>query len=390
MIHGRFPHARYFKFNSYKFERNTFVAVPGAALAGYDIEPDPGSGNPFKVGADRQVKDRNFTINVLAEEAPANPPERPKNTTKNTIYVGRDEKELMAGFRIYVSDKGYDGAGWGPADTPSFDGLGVTCEGKLADGNRLSNEEVIKQFGRPMGSAPPPLTVDQWYELVDSKENDPSLTPVTAPARRDGQFELFWGMKYSLVGAFMNPEDRAKIPVASVMEGGGDPTTEYMINFLSRKFGPIYVFRAKLPTFPDTFAGTNVMSEGQVAYWSVVTVASAPSGELWDGVFDMQVPVDKDGYYTIVVSRPEDRPKNATRENGVAWIDWGPGEGLDDPRNRKDWGMLIMRFMMPQSDWERSPAKVTKPGTEAEVMGPYYPRGYYTAKEEFEANGPKK
>jgi hypothetical protein len=41
------------------------------------------------------------------------------------------------------------------------------------------------------------------------------------------------------------------------------------------------------------------MPEGQVTYWSVVTVASAPSGELWDGVFDMQVPVDRDGYYTI-------------------------------------------------------------------------------------------
>ena len=245
-IHGRFPHARYFKFNFYKFELSTFVAVPGAALAGYDIEPDPGSGNPFKVGADRQVKNRNFTVNVLAEEPPANPAELPKNT----IYVGRGEKELMAGFRIYVSDKGYDGAGWGPADTPSFDGPGITCEGKLADGTRLSNEEVIKQFGRPMGSAPPPLTVDQWYKLIDSKENDPSLTPATTPARRDGKFELFRGMKYSFLGAFMKLEDRARIPVATVMEGRGDPTTEYMINFLSREFGPVYVFRAKAADVP--------------------------------------------------------------------------------------------------------------------------------------------
>ena len=296
----------------------------------------------------------------------------------------------MAGFRIYVSDKEYDGAGWGPADTPSLEGPGITCEGKLADGTRLSNEEVVKRFGRPMGSAPPPLTIDQWYKLIDSEENDPILTPATAPARRDSQFELFRGMKYSLLGAFMKPEDRARIPVATVMEGGGDPTTEYMINFLSREFGPVYVFRAKLPTFPDTFAGRKTMPEGQVAYWSVVTVASAPSGELWDGVFDMQVPLDKDGYYTIVVSRREDRPKNATREDGAAWIDWGPGEGLDDPRNRKDWGMLIMRFMVPQKDWEHSPAKVPKPGMEAEIMGSYYPQGYYTTKKEFEADGPRK
>ncbi len=91
-----------------------------------------------------------------------------------------------------------------------------------------------------------------------------------------------------------------------------------------------------------------------------------------------------------MVSRPEDRPENATRENGVAWIDWGRGEGLDDPRNRKDWGMLLMRFMVTHPDWEQSPAKAHQPGTEEAVMGPYYPRGYYTTKAEFEASGPHK
>ena len=385
-IHGRFPCARYFKFNLYKFERSTFVAIPGASLAGYDIEPDPGSDNPFKVGADRNVKNRNFTINVLADNAPTSVAERPKNT----LYVGKDEKEVQAGLRIYVTDKGYDGAGWGPGDAPSADDRGVTCEGKLADGTRLSNEGVIKRFGRPMGSAPPPVSVEQWYKMIDSKENDPALTPSTAPARPDAQFELFWGMRYTLAGAFMKPDQRSKIPLATEMEGGGDPTTGYMVNYLSRKFGPLYVFRAKLPTFPNTFDGAKTMTDGQVAYWSVATVASAPSGELWDGVSDMQVPLDKDGFYTIVVSRPEDRPKNATRENGIAWIDWGPGEGLDDPRNRTDWGMLLMRYMVCSPNWEQSPMKAKQPGMEPNVMGPYYPRGYYTTKEQFESDGVRK
>jgi hypothetical protein len=102
----------------------------------------------------------------------------------------------------------------------------------------------------------------------------------------------------------------------------------------------------------------------------------------------MQVPLDKDGNYTIVVSRPEDRPKNATAEHGVAWIDWGPGEGLNDARNRKDWGMLLVRMMSPDPNWENSPTKVTKPGEEAAVLGPYYPRGEYTDKAAFEAKGP--
>ena len=47
----------------------------------------------------------------------------------------------------------------------------------------------------------------------------------------------------------------------------------------------------------------------------------------------------------------------------------------DDPRNRTDFGLMIMRFMACAEDWENSPTKATTPGTEAEVMGPYYPRG---------------
>ena len=33
---------------------------------------------------------------------------------------------------------------------------------------------------------------------------------------------------------------------------------------------------------------------------------------------------DADGFYTVVVSEPEDRPANATEENGITWLNWGP------------------------------------------------------------------
>jgi hypothetical protein len=69
-------------------------------------------------------------------------------------------------------------------------------------------------------------------------------------------------------------------------------------------------------------------------------------------------------------------------------MNWGPGEGLNDPRNRTDWGMLIMRFINCDPNWENSRTKIARPGTEAAVMGPYYPRGYYTDKASFEKTGP--
>src|SRR6266536_3102652 len=357
-VRGRYPHVRYFKFSIYVHERNTFVAEAGGSIAGIHIEPDPGSTNPYRVGADRDAKPRNFTIPILAKDAPANAADR----ARNTVYLGNQTKTIFGGFRMYVSDRGYDGAGWGLADAPSLEGPGITYDATLADGSKLVGDEVVKRIGKLMGDAPPPIDADAWYKLVNNKDNNP----------------------------FMTPAERAKVPVATQMEGGGDPTTAYIVNYISRKYGPLYVFRAKLPTFPNTWANTKIMPDGQVQYWSVATMASFTNGSLWDGVFDMQVPLDKDGYYTIVVSRPEDRPKNATAKNGVAWIDWGPGEGLDDPRNRKDWGALLMRYMVPHKDFQYSPLKADRPDKLAEVMGPYYPRGYYTTKAKFEAEGVRK
>src|SRR5262249_15634733 len=54
--------------------------------------------------------------------------------------------------------------------------------------------------------------------------------------------------------------------------------------------------------------GLKTMPDYQTAYWLLVSCEAPPSGRIVDGVADMQVPLDKDGNYTIVVSRPEDRP----------------------------------------------------------------------------------
>jgi hypothetical protein len=179
------------------------------------------------------------------------------------LYVDREEKPIQPVFRIYVSDEGYDGAGMTPADSPSTEGPIFTYEAKLADGTRLSGEEVDRHRAKPLGLAPPPMNADAWYALINSKNNDPALDPGTAPARKDPKWEIFWGMKYTVARVFMPPEERAKIKLQTEMEGGGDPTTVYMISYVSRKFGPVYVFRAKIQTFPDTYAGTKVMPDGK-------------------------------------------------------------------------------------------------------------------------------
>ena len=52
--------------------------------------------------------------------------------------------------------------------------------------------------------------------------------------------------------------------------------------------------------------------------------------------------------------------------------------------------MLLMRFMVCHPDWQHSPAKARETGTEEAIMGPYYARGYYTTKADFEAQEPEK
>ena len=47
--------------------------------------------------------------------------------------------------------------------------------------------------------------------------------------------------------------------------------------------------------------------------------------------------------------------------------------------------MLMLRIMANNPSWTQSPAKVTQPGMEEAVMGPYLPKGEYTTRAAFEA-----
>lgn len=390
-MRGAYPRARYFKFALYKARGGTFVST-GEDIAGWDIAADPGSTNPFVVGNDRLTEPRDYTVSIVARDAP----EKPGDRAANTLYAGSGGGDLQFVTRIYLSDAGSDGAGWAPwASAVRTRGL-PHLELTLADGTRLGGEAAVAAIANPIaGNTAQPFTAAQWTALVNAKDNDPALNPASAPARKDGKWEKYWNIKYSILGSFKTPEEQARIPYAGPIDGGGDPDTNYLFVQLSRAFGPVFVTRGKMPTFPDTYAGAAglglaIMPPAQAQYWSIVSCEAAPSGQIVDGLSDMQVPLDADRNYTIVYSRKEDRPSNATLENGVAWIEWSPrGEGLDTPDNRTDFGMLMMRIMAPSADWAQSPANITKPGEEVGVMGPYYPQGAYTTKEAFEALGDK-
>lgn len=387
-INGKFPRARYFGVALYKQEGNNIIAT-NQGLIDVQLQPDSGSTNPYRVGADRLSDQRNFTLRIAAQDAPTNP----NQAEANTLYAGSDGGTFSYVFRIYLPDIGYDGSGWQRLADPSPGRSLPTYEATLADGTKLTMEQVNNQLIQPMGSSPPGMSVSDWEALIASApKNDPQLTVETAPARNPARWEKYFNTKYSFVGLFDSPTERVKIPYATSTGFGGDPGTQYFMSFLSRKFGSVYVFRGKMPKFPNTYDGGKgkglaVMPDAQLRYWSIILSQAPPVGTGGDALTDMQVPLDANGNYTIVVSRPEDRPANATAENGIAWVNWGPGEGLEGPPNRTDFGMILMRFIHPNPKWAQSPSNVVEPGTEEKVMGPYFPRGTYTDKASFEAKG---
>ena len=145
----------------------------------------------------------------------------------------------------------------------------------------------------------------------------------------------------------------------------------------------------KLPTFPRTLPTSRRWkpSPWQLRYWSLCSGSSPVSGLGYDCVFDQQVPLRGDRRYTLVVSRRRDRPTNATEACGYKWLDFGAGENYPDAASRDYVGVLYARFMFPDPAWAQAPQKVTTPGTERAVMGPYFPRSRYTTTARFERRG---
>jgi hypothetical protein len=94
-------------------------------------------------------------------------------------------------------------------------------------------------------------------------------------------------------------------------------------------------------------------------------------------VADHEIVKDADGWYTIVVSREEDRPANATADHGVTWMDWGPY--LD--------GQLTFRFLLRRDPPLVELRRAVETGESSPEIAPYVPRSGHCTRLEFERKG---
>lgn len=186
----------------------------------------------------------------------------------------------------------------------------------------------------------------------------------------------------------------------------GSSTTCKNNHYLNRMFqlGPdkVYVITGKMPTFPATREGEATMTGGEVRYWSINQYGRGEDDKYetavnYNSLMDDEVVLNQGREYVIVYSTREDRPANATPENGVTWVDWGP-------RARQT---LCIRWMSVMPDWhlpQYAPDEYNLPWAEAcwsgtrydqtlvglnqpGAMGPYHPVIHYMTVEDFEALG---
>lgn len=320
-LSGEFPRARYMSLVTYDARRRTIDHLTDAA-----IRPDPGSANPFLPGAKRDGGRRSFSIDIL--DAPVPVEKRASNILyAKTAAQSRPGEPVRFTLRVYQPDAGV-----------AFDDIA------------MPRIEIVDRGGR--AQAVPPCA---------------SSANATDGERLE-----------TMLGAFLASRFRKMKPLAWAIftpDGLGENIDNaYIYTSFDPKQGEVLAFRGRAPSAPATYAHAPVMGDGELRYWSFCT--SRMTTAVIDCAVDEFVPMDDRGDYLVVVTTPEDRPRNAVPACGVAWLA-APAAGP---------GALVYRHMLPAATFSRSIQSLGAAGDPA-ALGDYLPRGRYSSKAEFEALG---
>lgn len=350
MITGAYPQARYFSFHAYDASQR-----PVGAIADFELAPDAGSTNPYVDGPGPGP--HAYTAYVQFADEPATP-------APNTFYTGAANPVAALIYRIYVPDDPASEQGSVPLPTIAVERIDGSAQIVELGPCQLASpsaggsvNETINQTTFP-NSAPRPAP---WIRAEDppfferaggpgaALEDDVPPNPVTDP--------LFEGDAASFLSNTHNA---------------------YVRGSFARRYGDVFVVRAKAPTFPDTRAGEQVaVSQAQLRYWSVCMNEFATQ-RFVKCIADYQAVIDADGFVTFVVADPEDRPANADAAHGINFLPW-PGAYYD--------GLLLYRHMLPSPDFAEAIQRQPVATPITTEMGHYGLVARYCARATIEALG---
>lgn len=424
VIEGEFPYCRFFSiqisppFDGKGYTANYAIGTCENSIADVDIEPLAGNENPFLPGANRLTKNRKYKVefdlkygDALQADPDFKPPYRGKKTKAGALIINQGPwaKKLsgkgewnkgLIWIRMYAPDKNKDVMGGVPLPKvhfvlPTGEKYYINCDWSgMEKRANYANPAKPTAATEPKASAGPDKGWAKSFGILQSIG-----IGISQSTGRFDQKTINY-INAADLGATGRGENQPDIhhyePHA---------TTNNYATYLGREMSlgkcKVIVLTGKMPTFPDTRYGSLKMDTAQVRYWSIGTYDYNPFGKTAGGVLtslmDDEVILDKERRYIIMYSRKEDRPINATLENGIVWVEWGPISTL---------GFLI-RWVSVAPEWScpfnpheenlpwsiasqvgsRYNPKLLNTNDQKGFMGEYLPQVHYMTKADFEALG---
>ena len=328
---GEYPHARYFAYHPNDFETNNFDT-----LVGHELDPDPGSANPWREEA-APGAGRRYTARLVFGPEPDDP-------ERNTVYVGESARDggfnpaVFLIYRIYSADQGSLPPNSAGAKLPA-----VTI--RDADGELLQHFDECDPY--PPGSEPP----------VDRTRFPAFPVPDHRAVFRPGRFESApnWGLPIDILA---------------------NRDVLYLSSYYSRAHGEIFAVQMQRPRTPSRKRGIPLSAPGtDLLLWTVC------SYNFWNGIandcFTDEDAADAGGTVTIVASDAAHRPRNATAEHGSTWLD--TGRFLD--------GQLTFRMLLADDPLLAALRRAIDTGLASPEVAPFVPESAFCSRETFEAGG---
>ena len=327
------------------------------------IEPLNNADNPYVPGNNRRNKERSYQIKILNKDpvSKRDTGKISKSKSGNVLHApfyGPKQQTII--YRIYLPDDG----------TAPLGGVGLPSLVVKQNGKVMRGEEACKAVNSKQDLA---ITLDaagipamQYRELASQPDK-----PITWPAQNPPQWYIQLD-RQSLIGIYTGEFNRN----APRSTGGFFPNLDnhYLRTIVNRKFGKVLVIKAKAPLTPKTYNSVDTYEESELRYWSVCSNQSFGNTRVNDCLFDEEIPVDENGYFTLAISKVEDRPRNAINECGIAWLPIAEdGDGVFDD----DVAIVQFRHMLARDDFPFSIQSVENQKDTKEVMQEYYPRGRY-------------
>lgn len=373
IIEGEFPYCRFFSVQvSPPFNGKEYCPLRGigpceVSVADVDIKPLKGHINPFLPGANRLATNRKYRIEIemaTGDPVELNPDFKFPYTMKQPIMYGGLLQNRGPWGKFLNKKEGWNlGALWIRYYAPD------SAKGALA--------------GVPLPKVYYQLPTGETYFMNADLSNLIKLAnkPFRLPRTRSMEPtdvmgpNVGWGKSFGILQSIgqgltaamnrINSNSMKYVREADLgATGRGEDqaapanyephaTTNNYATYLGRGMNlgkeKVIILTGKLPEFPNTRHGAETMNGSQLRYFSicgyVVNLFYKSAGCAAHSVMDDELILNKRREYILVYSRAEDRPKNATPQNGVTWVDWGPTADL----------ALVLRWVSVSKDWLSSP-----------------------------------